>query len=150
MDHYSNYRHIRLESKPIRNLPTQVHEPLTQTVVDVNWYTSEEDSELNEFRYKQARIESLIAALKEKKELYSLIADRPIVFRKTKGTFSLSDCFETSEISWEQRKQEAEALGEDQQEDDVVASADKDEIVDSKASQEIITDAVSSKEEEKK
>ena len=48
------------------------------------------------------------------------------------------------------RKQEAEALGEDQQEDDVVASADKDEIVDSKASQEIITDAVSSKEEEKK
>jgi hypothetical protein len=105
--HYLEYRHVRLELKPERNLPNQIHEPITQTVVDVNWHTSEEDSELNEFRYKTARINSLIAALKEKKALYNLLTYHPIVSRKMKGTFPPSKGYGAAAISWEQRKKEA-------------------------------------------
>ena len=67
---YNDYRPSRLSKMPTRNLPTRIYQPLTQAVLELNWETSKEDSELNEFRYRVARTEKLLEHAKIQREIY--------------------------------------------------------------------------------
>ena len=124
--HYKNYHKQRLEQMPIRNLPTRISYPLLNTVLEIDWNTSEEDGELNEFRYRVASAEARLKAAELQRDAYHKVVKWPVhvssvsktdarvgysnreycKFEKTQRGVSWSQRLSVIESEWERIKHE--------------------------------------------
>jgi|15BtaG_2_1085339.scaffolds.fasta_scaffold00084_4 hypothetical protein len=118
--HYTNYRELRLEAKPQRNLHDTVYEPVTGATVKFDYEEIKEDTELIQYRWEVAKTKASIAYLEEQKKFHSKLVRFPIAI----GNMNLPEFYERTntestntrnfygdekyrKASWSERRQSA-------------------------------------------
>ena len=118
--HYTNYRELRLEAKPQRNLHDTIYEPVTGATVKFDYEEIKEDTELIQYRWEVAKTKASIAYLEEQKKFHSKLVRFPIAI----GNMNLPEFYERTntestntrnfygdekyrKASWSERRQSA-------------------------------------------
>jgi hypothetical protein len=95
--HYTDYRDLRLKTKPQRNLYNEVYEPITKTVIKFD-YDETGDSELTHYRWEVARTEEQISHLEKTAKFYRKLCSFPVAI----GSMSLTgtpNCYKKT-MTW--------------------------------------------------
>jgi len=102
--HYTDYRDLRLKTKPQRNLYNEVYEPITKTVIKFD-YDETGDSELTHYRWEAARTEEQINHLEKTAKFYRKLCSFPVAI----GSMNLTgtpNCYKKT-MTWFQRRRSA-------------------------------------------
>jgi len=81
--HYTDYRGLRLKTKPKRRLHDTGYEPVTGATVKFDYEKTKEDTELTQYRWEVAKTKASIVYLEEQKKLYGKMVNLPIAIRNT-------------------------------------------------------------------
>ena len=123
--HYTDYRRLRLSSKPKRNFHNVAYEPITGADLEFEFLQVDDDDEiidqeLTQYRWEVAKTKASIAYLEQQKKLYSKLVRFPIAtdemsltkFYERKSTESITTNYFSGEqnyrkASWSERRQSA-------------------------------------------